>query len=1047
MATDVPDRAFGVSRVLSLVAAVLLGSLFFCSTALAQQGTIEGTVVDGSSGETLPGVNIVIQGTQRGTTTDTEGSYSIDVDPGTYVLNASFVGFEAQSQEVDVEAGETVVADFELQPAEVALEDVVVTALGVEREERSLSYGTQDVEGADIQEARELNVGNSLAGRVSGLRVNRAGTGVGGNVRLIIRGNRSISGSSQPLIVVDGVPTRGGLGDLNQDDIESIEVLKGPNAAALYGNEAQNGAILVTTETAEEGTRQFSFTQNIMARQPIITTNYQNQYGQGLNGNYNPSSEASWGPEMNGQTVEHWSPALDNGTPEEQGSVPQEYSFTPQPDNVRDVFQIGYNSSTNLKYRAGQENLQGVVSYTLTEATGTVPNNSIRKHNFQVRVNGQPTDNLSMDGKLNYINETIENELSTGESFSNPMRHALRLPRNIRTAHVEKFEYTNQDGLLRQHFWNPGSNGGANPYWTLNRNLNENESNRVLGLASATYDFTDQLNFQLRASADIGASQDQTRHYNNTYIISPQGQFSESKSFGTKWTGDAILNYANDDVLEDFSLDLTGGATITQERNRYLSASTGARMVVPNFFSLGNTQNVGVGESEGSPRDVQSLYGRGEIGWQDAVFLTLTGRNDWSSTLPPDNWSFFYPSVGLSAVLTDLISFPDAIDYFQLRGSWARVGNEAPPFQLTRSASFSAGGRTGFLELSGTLPAEDLKPEETESWEFGAQIRTLQNRLELNASVYHTETRNQLFTLQLPVASGASNAFTNGGNIRNQGIELTLTGTPVRTEGFEWTSTVNFSHNQNLVKKISEQRPRVAIGGSFLGTNFIEEGKPFQQYFSRGFARDDQGRVIVEPNGIPRLTDGETVKIADFNPDWEGSFRSNLSFQNVNLSFLIDHRQGGQVGSFTNAVLAGDGNLQRTLDGRGGGFVFGETAFSDEEAVAADGGEVPSTTAQNFWRNMGGRNTPVGEAFSADATATKLREVTLGYQFDQSQLGELPVSAVNVSLVGRNLLWIYRASSRVDPDILTNTGKGAEGFESFQPPTTRSFGANLNIQF
>jgi TonB-linked SusC/RagA family outer membrane protein len=1017
---------------------------------------VTGTVVDSTNGEPLPGVNIVVQGTQQGTTTGGQGTYTLDVQPGSYVLEASFVGYAAQTQSVEVDADETVTADFALTPSDVALENVVVTALGVEREERSLSYSQQSVEGADLQQARELNVGNSLAGRVSGLRVNRAGTGVGGDVRMIIRGNRSISGSSQPLFVVDGVPIRGGIGDISPDNIESVEVLKGPNAAALYGNEAQNGAVLITTETAEEGTRQFSFTQNVMARQPIITTNYQNQYGQGLNGNYNPASEASWGPEMNGQTVEHWSPALNNGTQEEQEAVPQQYSFTPQPDNVQDVFQVGVNSSTNLKAQLGGESVQGIFSYTFTEAQGTVPKNSLRKHNFQVRVTGQPTDNLSMDGKLNYINETIENELPTGENFANPMRHALRLPRNIRTDHVEKFEYTNQSGLLRQHFWNPGSNGGANPYWTINRNLNENDQNRVLGLASATYDFTDRLNLQLRASADVGANQSLTKRHNNTYIIAPQGWFDESRSISTKWTGEAIANYTRDD-LGDFSVDVTGGATITQERNRWLSADTGDRMVVPNFFSLGNTQNVEVDESEGSPRDVQSVYGRGELGWRDAVFLTLTGRNDWSSTLPPDNWSFFYPSVGLSAVLTDLIPFPDAIDYLQLRGSWAEVGNEAPPFQLTRSASFFSGGRTGFLQLSGTLPAEDLQPENTESWEFGTQIRTLSNRLELSATAYHTETRNQLFTLQLPVASGASQAFTNGGNIRNQGIELTLRATPVRMEEFEWNTTVNFSHNQSLVKKISEERPRVAIGGSFLGTNFIEEGEPFQQYFSRGFARDDQGRVIVEENGIPRLTPGETVKIADFNPDWEGSFGSTIFYQNFSLSFLIDHRQGGQVGSFTNAVLAGDGQLERTLDGRGGGLVFGEDVFPEETAVKQVGEDSEgnpiyepndiSTTAQNFWRNMGGRNTPVGEAFSESATATKLREVTLGYRFDQSQLGSLPVTGLNISLVSRNLLWLYRASSRIDPDILSGTGKGAEGFESFQPPTTRTFGMNLNIQF
>jgi hypothetical protein len=270
----------------------------------------------------------------------------------------------------------------------------------------------------------------------------------------------------------------------------------------------------------------------------------------------------------------------------------------------------------------------------------------------------------------------------------------------------------------------------------------------------------------------------------------------------------------------------------------------------------------------------------------------------------------------------------------------------------------------------------------------------------------------------------------------------------VRTEAFEWRTTVNFSHNQSLVKEIHPQRSRVPVGGSFLGTNFIEEGKPFGQYFSRGFERDDQGRVIVEESGIPRLTDGETVLVADFNPDWEGGFGSTVSYQNLSLSFLIDHRQGGTVGSLTNAILAGDGTIERTLAGRGGGLVFGENVFPDEEAVAADGSsDIPSTSAQDFWRTLGGRNTPVGEAFSASATATKLREVTLTYRLPESLLGTLPVDNVNVSLVGRNLLWLYRASSRIDPDILTNTGKGAEGFESFQPPTTRTFGMNLNIQF
>lgn len=1028
-----------IRKSASLLVVLLVFGLALGAEVQAQQGTVTGTVVDSTNGEPLPGVNVVVQGTQQGTTTGGEGEYSFSVQPGSNVLEVSFVGYASETREVQVDAGETVTADFSLSPSDVALDNVVVTALGVEREERSLSYSRQSVEGADLQQARELNVGNSLAGRVSGLQVNRAGTGVGGDVRMVIRGNRSISGSSQPLFVVDGVPIRGDISDINPDNIQDVEVLKGPNAAALYGNEAQNGAVVITTETAEPGTRRFSFTQNVTARDPIITTNYQNQYGQGLGGEYVPSAETSFGPEMNGQTVEHWSPA--------PGMQDETYSFTPQPNNVSDVFQTGINSSTNLKARLGGESIQGIFSYTLTEARGTVPENALQKHNFQVRVTGQPTDNLSMDGKLNYVNEQIDNQLPTGENFANPMRHALRMPRNIRTSHVSTFEYTNQEGLLRQNFWNPGSNGGANPYWTINRNLNEQTKNRVIGLASATYDFTDNLNLQMRASADIASDRDWTKRYNDTYIIAQFGQFTEGRNHSTKWDGDAILSYARD-IYDNWSVDATLGGSITQERGGFVGANTGSALTVPNFFSLGNTQNVQVGEGEGSPRDVQSVFGRGEIGWNDAVFLNFTGRNDWSSTLPPDNWSFFYPSVGLSAVLTDLVTFPEFVNFLRVRGSWARVGNEASPFQTVRTASFSAGGSNGFLELSSTLPADDLVPEETESWEFGTQIRTLNERLELNATVYHSETRNQLFTLQLPVASGASNVFTNGGNVRNQGIELTLTGTPVRAEDFEWSTTVNFSHNQSLVKEIDPQRSRVPVGGSFLGTNFIQEGRPFGQYFSRGFERDDQGRVIVGDDGIPELTSGETVKVADFNPDWKGGFSSTVSYQNLSLSFLIDHRQGGTVGSLTNAILAADGALERTLDGRGGGLVFGENVFPDEEAVAADGSsDIPSTTAENFWRTLGGRNTPVGEAFSASATATKLREVTLSYSLPQSVLGTLPVNAVNVSVVGRNLFWLYRASSRIDSDILTNTGKGARGFESFQPPTTRTFGMNFNIQF
>lgn len=1031
------------SKVLPWMAVLLLGGLFFCSESQAQQdGTIVGTVTDSTNGQPLPGVNVVIANTQQGTSTDQQGNFRIaDVEPGSYTLQASFVGYATMTRDVEVEAGETTTVNFVLAPSEVALEEMVVTALGIERQERSLSYSTQEVEGADLKQARELNVGTSLKGKVSGLRVNQAATGVGGDVRMVIRGNRSISGSSQPLFVVDGVPIRGDISDINPDNIQSIEVLKGPNAAALYGNEAQNGVVLITTESGDEGQIEFSFTQNTMARVPHVLTKYQNVYGQGSAGQYSPGSEFSWGPKMNGQTVAHWSP-----DPELQG---EEYSFTPQPDNVRDVYQVGWNSSTNVTATMGSESVQSIFSYTFTRAKGTVPNNNLERHNVMAKVNGQPTENLSLTGKLSYNRENIENSLQTGENFANPNRHALRLPRNIRTAHASDFEYFNTDGLRRQNYWNPGSNGGANPYWTLNRNLNENVKDRILALASGTYDFTSYLNLRVRASIDVANNQGRTKWFNDTYIIAQNGQFNRSRSNDLRWDGNALLTY-DDDITENWSITASAGGNWRQERNSFLGANTGSRLTIPNFFSLSNTQNVQVSSSEGAPRDVQSVFGRGEISWKDAIFLEGTARNDWSSTLPPGNWSFFYPSVGASAVLTDLFPgiFPDFINFAKVRGSWAEVGNEAPPFQTVRTANFSAGGRSGFLQLSSTLPAENLKPEETKSWEVGTQIRAFGGRLETNVTLYHTETKNQLFTLALPVASGASQAFTNGGNVRNQGIEVELSSVPVQLGDFQWDARVNFAANRNLVKKIHQERPRVAIGGSFLGTNFVEEGEPFGQYFSRGFARDDQGRVIVGDDGVPELTPGETVQIADFNPDWTGSINNTFSYGNATLSFLIDHRQGGTVGSFTNAILAADGSLKRTLKGRGGGLVFGENVFPEETAVH-DGstGNIPSTTAENFWRTLGGRNTPVGEAFSESATATKLRELRIGYTLPQSLLGTSQISAVNVSFVARDLFWIYRESERINPDMLQGTGPGSEGFESFTPPDTRSFGLNINLVF
>ncbi len=1029
---------------------VLMAISLPISAVYAQTGQIAGAVVDQNE-EPLAGVNVVIQELAIGSVSNAEGVYEIsNLAPGTYTVAASFVGFLTQEiSNVVVVDGETTELNIVLVESALELGGFVVTALGVERQERSLTYGTQTISPVEIAQARELNVGFSLAGRIAGLSVNQAGTGLGGQTRMILRGNRSISGSSQPLFVVDGVPIRGDISNLNQSDIENITVLKGANAAALYGSAAQNGAIIITTNRGSVGSVRARFSTNYTVQQPLILTEFQNEYGQGSAGEYKRNSEFSWGPRLTGQSVAHWTP----GTPEAQAPM---YQLQAQPDNVSDVFRNGYQSSSNISLNVGSEQVQGYFSYSYTDAKGIVPGNALNRHNMQVRVTAKPSSRLSVDGKLNYIRSELDNSLDTGESFTNPIRHAYRLPRNILTQDAEDFEYFTDDGQLRQHYWVPGSNGGANPYWTLNRNLRSSTNGRIILLSSVTYELIDGLSLMVRGSYD-GAAGDGTRTlYADSYIVADDGRFSLSKSNSHVWNGDALLSYQKSLPSIGVDLDVSVGGNTQKRRNTSLNADTGTALTVPNFFTLSNTQRISASQGVGSPIDINSAYAFAKIGWRDALYLDLTARNDWSSTLPEDNWSYFYPSVGLSAVVSELFPLPDAISFGRIRVSYAQVGNSTSPFQLLRTASIAGGGLNGFLSLSGTLPNEELVPEETQSIEVGLDMRFLQSRFGFDATYYNTQTQNQLFTVALPIGSGAANLFTNGGDVRNEGFEVMLNAVPVRTEDLNVNLDVNFSANQNMVESISDERPRLQIASDFLRAYFIEQGEEFGNVYSRGFERDPQGRVIVGSNGVPKITSGRDVQVANYNPDWLGSIAATISYKNWDASFLIDHRQGGSITSITNAILYADGVTKETLQGREGGLIFGDNFWSHEtavnEVVADDGSKtyVPNTTptdAETFWRAVGGRNAPAGEAFVVDATNTRLREFTLGYTFPASVFGNVPVSGMRLSLVGRNLFYIHRASKNIDPDVLIGTGKAAEGFDSFAPPSSRSFGFNLSIDY
>lgn len=1000
---------------------------------------ISGRVTD-ESGNALQGVSVIVRGTSTGTTTDGNGRFSLTVEDNAKVLIFSIVGYVSIEREI---TGTTI--DATLRKYESGLDEVVVTALGIKRDVRSLTYSSQSVGTKDITEARELNLVNSLQGKVSGLSINSGGTGLGSDSRIVLRGNRSISGDSQPLYVVDGVPLQGGISTLNPDDIMSINVLKGPNGAALYGSLAQNGVIIIETYSgkgAKPGTLNISLNHTTMTGKVMDFFEAQNLYGQGITGVFDKTSAESWGPEMDGRMVEQWSndPAL----------IGTEYPFLPQPSNYKGIFRRTYNTSTNLSAILSGEKTQTVFSYTRTDANGLLPNTSLGRHNVTVRMTNDLSKKLTLDSKVNFMLQSRNNPNTTGdELYLDPYRKLYKIPRNIRDEDMRTFSFLSQDGLELQNTWALGDALNNNPYWIANRALTFQKQERVIALISLKYDFNDNLSLMTRASYDGNNNSEERKIYADSYGSTYNfGYYSVNHQGDKLWNTDFLLSFKKD--ISNIYINANfGGSLQRREGIGSLSANTTQALLVRNFFALSNTLIPAASFVPSIESETQSLYFSGNINWKRAIYLDITGRNDWSSTLPANSRSYFYPSVGMSVILSDLMRTPDWLNYVKVRASWASVGNSASPYMLSRNVNFTAGGNNGYLQLSNTLPNSTLKPEKTKSTEIGMNFHFFESRIVLDFAAYKTNTFNQLFLFTLPTGSGAANFYTNGGNVENRGLEVLLSLVPVKTKSFTWDISTNFSMNRNLVRKISSDQKRMVVASDPYMSDFVvEEEEEFGNIYSRGWQRDAQGNVIVGANGLPLTTSGKTVKVANFNPDWLGSISNIFSYKNISISVLIQHRQGGTMVSPVDAILDGIGVTQKTLAGREGGLIFGQNLFGKETAVLQDGSPNHiSTDAQTFWRTEGGRSAPIGEAFVVSTTNTRIREVIIGYSLPELIMKTLPVSQIKFSLVGRNLFFIHRAPGNWDPEILTGTGTTSEGFQSFSSPSQRYFGVNLNIVF
>ncbi|AXP81468.1 Ferrienterobactin receptor precursor [Mariniflexile rhizosphaerae] len=1013
------------------------------------QTTVTGTITDASSGIPLPGASIVVKGTTNGVSSDFDGNYSIEVSANASTLVVSYVGYS--TKEVELTGATTI--NITLSEDTETLGEVVVTALGIKREKKSLTYSAQTVSTESLTEARSLNIANSLSGKVAGLNFSTTSSGVGSSSRITLRGNRSLTGNNQPLYVIDGVPIDNsvsspstdiggftsfdGISNINPEDIASITVLKGPSAAALYGSRASNGVIVITTKKGSATDKaRITVSSNFMGSSAYNLLNLQNEYGQGNEGTYDALSKSSWGPRMEGQSVAAWQ--LEHN-PDYAG--PATYAFNPQPNNGMDFFQSGYTWSRSLTASMGSEKTQGYFSYTNTEAEGIVVGNELDRHNVNLRLTSDLTNKLHLDVKTNFISQKIDNAIGAGEGQIGEAVYTM--PRNLPYSQYKDFEYIDDTGQIQYNYINANtlSTLGNNPFWLAKRNLRTDERNRIITFASLTYDFTDELSLMVRAGLDQATNKQNISRYAATAILNQDfGSYSEFLGENTELNTDFLLSYDKD--LGDLKLNVMAGGNAMEQKSTTLSS--GGTLTKRNYFSLNNLASTTVTPGY-SNKKIHSLYGSAQVAFKEYLFLDVTARNDWSSTLPASDRSFFYPSVGLTGILTDMFDMKsDALSFLKVRGSYAQVGNDTRPYLLAPGLAFY-GFNGGVVQASTLLNNPNLKPEISSSTEFGFDARFLNNKIGLDFTWFKTNTTDQIFTINVPESSGYSNQVVNGGEIENKGIEAVLNANIVDTENFSWDATVNFATYKTKVLSILGDREELNLSTGFerLAQAIVKKGGDYGDLYIRGFNRTDDGEIIVNAtSGLPEFTSGFDVLAGNFNPDWTAGLYNQFRYKDFTLSFLVDFRIGGEVVSYSQARMAGAGVSDITLSGRDG-FVV------DGVVDNGDGTYSPNTTsitAENYWSQVASRDPRSAEDFVFDATNVRLRELVLGYSLPSKALTKTPFSGVHLSIVGRNLFFFANKAEHFDPEQGVSVGN-LQGIESYNIPSTRDFGFNVKLNF
>lgn len=983
---------------------------------------VSGQIIDESQMPMI-GVNVMIKGKPGvGTITDFDGNFSLEVAEGD-VLEVSYVGYATQ----DVKVQASNVYNLTMKADTEVLEEVVVTALGIKRKSKALGYNLTELKSDEVTAVKDANFVNSLTGKVAGLQINSSG-GIGGSTKVVMRGAKSISKSNNVLYVIDGVPlnnTNGGdaeagqgfyttapkgegIADINPEDIESMSVLTGPSAAALYGSNAANGAILITTKKGAAGKPKITLAHNTDFSKPFVLPRFQNTYGN------KPGEFTSWGEKLD----------------------------TPSDYDPSDFFRTGYNTTTSLSISLGTEKNQTFASASTTASEGIIPNNKYQRHNFTVRNSTNFFDDrMTMDLGFSYVLQKDQNMMSQGQYF-NPLVPVYLFPRGEDFTPYRMFERYDEGRQLMTQYWPYGEMGMTmqNPYWITERNMFNNDRDRYMANAGLKYKVFDWLDISGRVRIDNAI----TRHTKKLYA-GTDAKLSQSKGYYGDYTDIDRQTYA--DVLmninkrfNEFDLTANIGASI-QDIRYERNGAEGQLSMIPNFFTLHNVDlsaNNSRIKQDGWKEQTQSVFASAELGWRSMVYLSATARNDWASALQnTPNTSFFYPSVGLSGVITEMVKLPEWLTFWKVRGSYSSVGNAPSRYLTIPTYGYNSNGE---FQTNTHMPIPELEAERTKSFEIGTNMKFFNGKLGFDFTYYKSNTYNQTFEAKASPSSGYSTFFIQAGDIENWGIESMLSYED-NFGGVNWSSQLTFSMNRNRINELVRNYPDPTTGELIsipslevakFGTYrmILEEGGSMGDlYVTNRLREDGNGFIYVDPDSNQLQTVEELQKVGNANPDFNLGFRNSFSWKGVSLGFLISARIGGEVMSATQAILDRYG-------------------VSEASAIARDNGGVPvnfgKMDAQYFYEYIGNGDTGMLSNYVYSATNVRLQELTIGYNLPKKWFNEKV--DMTVSFVGRNLWMIYNKAP-FDPEAIAFTGTYFQGLDYFMQPSMRNVGFSVRMNF